>query len=142
MAVGIQVTIDCADAHRLARFWAALLGYELQRPPEGFETWEAFLAAHGVPEAEWSDASAIVDPAGAGPRIYFQKVPERKSGKNRVHADVNVGQGLRGDERRRRVDQEVERAVGLGARRVREYDKSEEYWVWMEDPEGNEFCLQ
>lgn len=142
MAVGIQVVIDCSDPAGLAEFWSALLGYEVQRPPDGYATWEEFLAAQGVPESEWGSASAAVDPGGAGPRIYFQRVPERKTVKNRVHVDVNVGSGLSGQERRTRVDAEVRRATGLGARMVRAYHEQGEYWVWMEDPEGNEFCLQ
>jgi hypothetical protein len=142
MATGIQVVIDCAEPRRLASFWAALLGYEVQRPPDGCASWEEWLAAQGVPEAEWESASAIVDPDGAGPRFYFQRVPEGKAVKNRVHVDVNVGKGLQGDAHRERVDAEVQRAVGLGARRVRAYEQHGEHWVWMEDPEGNEFCLQ
>src|SRR3954451_17087060 len=76
MAMTFQVTIDCADPDRLAKFWAAALGYQLQPPPEGFDTWIDFLKARGIPESLWNSASAIVDPAGAGPRIFFQQVPE------------------------------------------------------------------
>ena len=72
----------------------------------------------------------------------IQNVPEPKRSKNRVHLDVNVSAGLPVDERRSRVDSEVERVMGLGAARVQTFEQSGEYWVVMHDPEGNEFCLQ
>jgi catechol 2,3-dioxygenase-like lactoylglutathione lyase family enzyme len=134
MAHGIQVTFDCADPARLAAFWASALGYELQRPPEGYDSWPAFLAEIGVPESEWGTRNACVDPEGKGPRLFFQQVPEPKSAKNRVHLDVNVG--------RERVDAEVERLVGEGARVVRRVEQMGERWVVLSDPEGNELCLQ
>ena len=64
MSRTIQVVFDAADPDRLSRFWAAALGYRLQDPPDGFATWPEFLKSIGVPESEWSSASAIVDPAG------------------------------------------------------------------------------
>jgi hypothetical protein len=144
MATSFQVTFDCADPARVAVFWAQALGYELQGPPPGFETWEQALEAFGYPREEWDSASAIVDPQGAGPRIFFQRVPEPKTVKNRVHLDVNVGGGRDAAprERRARVDAQVERLIGIGARRVRECEQHGERWVVMQDPEGNEFCLQ
>jgi catechol 2,3-dioxygenase-like lactoylglutathione lyase family enzyme len=142
MAVSVQVTFDCADPDREAAFWAEVLGYVVQPPPEGYADWESFLREQNVPDEEWNNASAIVDPERNGPRIYFQKVPEAKAGKNRVHLDVNVGTGLTGDERRAHIAGEVQRVIALGARRVRAYDEHGEYWVVMQDPEGNEFCLQ
>ena len=144
MATTFQVTFDCADPDRLATFWAGLLGYQKQPPPPGFATWPEFLAAQGVPESEWTSASAVVDPAGQGPRLFFQRVPEGKSAKNRVHLDVNVGGGHQTplDERRAAVDAAVERAVAAGATRVGPVEKMGEYWVVMRDPEGNELCLQ
>jgi len=84
MATDIQLVFDTADPDAQARFWAAALGYTIQDPPQGFDTWEAFLTAQGVPEEEWNSASAITDPDGKGPRIYFQKVPEGKAAKNRA----------------------------------------------------------
>jgi hypothetical protein len=86
----------------------------------------------------------VVDPAGVGPRIFFQRVPEAKAVKNRVHLDLNVG-GPATDpptERRRRVDAEAERLVAQGARKLREMSQRGEYFVNMLDPEGNEFDLQ
>lgn len=144
MATSIQVVFDCADPDRLARFWAATLGYKLQDPPEGFESWQGWLRAQHVPEEHWNSASAIVDPDGQGARIFFQRVPEPKTVKNRVHLDVNVGgpAGTPMEERRTRVNREVERVIALGATKLREAEERGDYWVVMTDPEGNEFCLQ
>jgi glyoxalase superfamily protein len=144
VATGVQVVFDCADPDRLAHFWAEALHYKIQDPPSGFDTWEAFLKAQGIPERDWNSASAVVDPDGVGPRIYFQRVPEGKTVKNRVHLDLNVGGGLGKpeDERRRRVDAEVQRLVGVGARKSRSVSERGEYCVNMFDPEGNEFDVQ
>src|SRR3954454_3693793 len=121
MAYGVQVTFDCAEPARLAAFWAEALGYEVQRPPEGFGSWPELLASIGVPESEWDTRRAVVDPGGAGPRLFFQKVPEPKSVKNRVHLDVNVGHD--------RVDAEVTRLVGAGASVVHDTAIGPERWV-------------
>ncbi len=145
MATSIQVVFDTADPDREARFWADALGYVLQPPPEGFASWDAFLAAQGIPEERWHEASAVVDPDGRGPRLFFQVVPEGKTAKNRMHMDLNVS-GPRGtplEERKRRVDAEVARLKALGASDARgAMEKEEDYWVRMNDPEGNEFCVQ
>ncbi|MBA2362139.1 MAG: VOC family protein [Chloroflexia bacterium] len=144
MSTGVQVVFDCAEPQRMANFWAAAMGYHVQPPPEGFATWEEFLASIGVPEDAFDSASAIIDPDGSGPRIFFQKVPEHKTIKNRVHLDLNVGGGreVPVEQRRGRVDAEAERLATLGATTVRSYDENGEYWVAMLDPEGNEFDLQ
>ena len=143
MAPRFQVTIDCADPARLAQFWALALGYTLQDPPPGFATWPDFLTSIGVPESDWSSRSAIVDPEGAGSRVFLQRVPEPKTAKNRFHLDVNVAdRSLHGDERRRRVDEHVARLVEAGATRVGEMTELGESWVILRDPEGNEFCVQ
>ena len=145
MATGVQVVIDCADPAQLAQFWATALHYKVEDPPEGFATWEAWLADAGIPESEWNSASALVDPDGAGPRIYFQRVPESKVVKNRVHLDLNVSakREVGAEEGRRRVDAEVERLTGVGATVARPGGEERgEYWVVMQDPEGNEFCVQ
>lgn len=145
MGTDIQVVIDCADPAALARFWADALHYKLQDPPDGFETWQDFLRAEGVPEEVWNDASAIVDPESAGPRIYFQRVPEPKVVKNRVHLDLNVGPGIAApmEDRQKSVDAEVERLKAAGATVMRPGSVERgEYWVVMQDPEGNEFCVQ
>ncbi|HKV32305.1 MAG TPA: VOC family protein [Candidatus Dormibacteraeota bacterium] len=144
MATNVQIVFDCADPDKLANFWAAALHYKIQDPPSGFASWPDFLKAQGIPESEWTSASAVVDPDGAGPRIFFQRVPEGKVVKNRVHLDLNAG-GPRGtphDERRRRVDAEVGRLVQLGARKSRTIEERGEYVVNMFDLEGNEFDVQ
>jgi hypothetical protein len=145
MATRVQVVFDCADPARQAAFWSEALHYISPPPPPPHETWGAFLTAEGVPEERWNDAGAIEDPDGAGPRLFFQKVPERKVAKNRVHLDLNVGGGhtIPLDERKRRVDAEVTRLKAIGATDERgAMEKSGEYWVRMNDPEGNEFCVQ
>ena len=146
MATPIQVVIDCADPAALAKFWAAALHYELDDPPPGFDSWPDFLRTQGVPESEWNAASAVSDPASQGPRIYFQRVPEPKQGKNRLHLDLNAsgGRETAAAERRRKVDAEVERLLSEGASVFRPGAVSQfgEYWVIMQDPEGNEFCVQ
>ena len=142
MATRFQVTFDAADPRQLGSFWCAALGYVEQPPPDGFETWDAALESWGVPPAQRDAAYAIVDPDDAGPRIYLQKVPEAKTAKNRVHLDVNVGEGLDGDERTAAVRDEAERLVALGASVLREIEENGEFWIVMHDPEGNEFDLQ
>jgi hypothetical protein len=143
MATSIQVVMDCHDPDRLARFWARALHYKLQDPPEGYVNWEQWLSAMGIPEDQWNDASAVVDPDGRGPRIYFQRVPEAKSVKNRLHLDLNVGgsHGTALEVRRERVDAEVQRLAEAGATKSQAMDLRGEYWVVMGDPEGNEFCV-
>jgi hypothetical protein len=145
MATRIQVVFDCADPDRLSRFWATALHYKLQDPPDGFVSWEAWLADAGIPESEWNSASGVVDPDGAGPRLFFQRVPEGKVVKNRVHLDLNVSSRheVGAEEGRKRVDTEVERLRGEGATVMRPgAEERGEYWVVMQDPEGNEFCVQ
>jgi len=143
MAVPFQVTFDCADPAAQATFWAAALDYIVQPPPEGYADWPSFLAAHGITIAA-DAASAVVDPEDKGPRLYFQRVPELKTAKNRMHLDLNVSETRRvgPEEGHRRVDAAVERLVGLGAAKVRVCDENGEYWTVMRDPEGNEFCVQ
>ena len=107
-----NVTFDCANPEPLARFWAAVLGYTLEGSDERY--------------------AACVHPEGAGPRLLFNVVPETKTVKNRVHLDLNVAD----------MEAEVQRLVGLGARKVRTFDENGETWTVMTDPEGNEFCVQ
>jgi catechol 2,3-dioxygenase-like lactoylglutathione lyase family enzyme len=146
MATPIQVTIDCAEPARLARFWAEALGYRLEEPPDGFATWQDYWGSRGLPPEEIEDGyDSIVDPDGVGPRIWFQPVPEPKAVKNRVHLDLGVGGGRQVPlaTRRERVDAEAERLVAAGATRLRVLDGEVigHYAVVMADPEGNEFCL-
>lgn len=86
----IQVVIDCSDPRGLAEFWAAALGYVMQPPPAGFESWEEFAARIGLPPEDHDRLAAVVDPEGVKPRILFQKVPETKTVKNRVHLDIDI----------------------------------------------------
>ena len=136
----MQVAFDCADPRRLAEFWAAALpGYSVQPPPPGFDSWEAFLSASGVPEDRWDSASAIV---GDGPRLFFQKVPEPKTAKNRVHLDLHAGGGpaVAVEEQRVRVRAQVQRLQALGATFVEQHEDLGVVWAVLTDPEGNEFC--
>jgi hypothetical protein len=145
LSTSIQLVLDTADPGREARFWADALGCQLQPPPDGFADWASFSREQGIPEERWNDWSAIVDPDGRRPRIYFQRVPEGKSAKNRMHIDLNVsGPGdIALDERKRRIDAEVARLRSLGATDERgAMERDGEYWVRMNDPEGNEFCVQ
>lgn len=138
----VQVTFDCADPRALSIFWNDVLGYEFPPPPPGFESWDAFSAT--LPEEQRNMASASVDPAGAGPRLFFQQVPEGKSVKNRVHLDVRAAPGLVGDERMAALEAECDRLVGLGATRVQRHEPAPPMsggHIIMQDPEGNEFCL-
>lgn len=140
----IQVTFDCGDPAALAGFWAQVLGYAVQPPPDGFDSWDDALAAMNVPPERRNDASALIDPDGAGPRIYFQRVPEGKSAKNRVHLDIRAAHGLTGDQRMAALEQEGARLVALGATRVERKEPDPPLQgghIVMTDPEGNEFCL-
>lgn len=140
----VQVTFDSADPAALAAFWCETLGYRLEGPPPGFDTWDAALDAWGVPVEERGSRSAAIPPEGAsGPRLFFQRVPEGKTAKNRVHLDVRAAPGLRDEARAATLDAEAERLVGLGARVVRrlEGNAMDAVTIVMQDPEGNEFCL-
>ncbi|MGV9900241.1 VOC family protein, partial [Streptomyces tendae] len=88
----VQVTFDCAQPERVARFWCEVLGYVAPSPPEGFATWDDYNGS--LPPADRDAWFACSDPSGAGPRLFFQRVPEGKVVKNRVHLDVRVGTGL------------------------------------------------
>ncbi|WP_029138556.1 VOC family protein [Nakamurella lactea] len=137
----VQITFDCAAAWPLARFWCEVLGYVMPSAPDGFASWEASERAL-QPEQRGAWA-ACIDPTGAGPRLYFQRVPEGKVVKNRVHLDVRVGTGLVGAERLAALEAECTRLLALGATRVRllAADEDNESCLVMQDIEGNEFCL-
>ncbi len=144
MSSSFQLVFDCADPDRMADFWRQVLGYQLQPPPDGYASWDAFLDSIGIPEEQRHDASAITDPEGIRPRIFFQKVPEPKIAKNRMHMDVHASAGTHDPVRRRvLVDAAVVRLQTLGATNERgAIERGGEYWVRMNDPEGNEFCVQ
>ena len=130
MSRTVQVTFDCADPNALAGFWNEALGYRYDSPPPGFGTWEEALDHFGVPEEDRNNASASVDPDGVGPRLWFQKVPEGKVVKNRLHLDFTPDD----------QQAEVARVIALGARHV-DIGQGEQSWVVLADPEGNEFCI-
>ena len=166
MSRDFQVTFDAADPIALSRFWAEVLHYVLQPPPgrevgpdeDPIEAWMEVLEAAGVPEDQRDVASAIIDPEGTRPRVFFQKVPEGKhskvttsdgsvelaSVKNNVHLDVRAAPGLEGAERMAALESECERLVALGATRVQRHEPDPPMsggHIVMEDPEGNVFCL-
>ena len=157
MAVNFQLVMDCTDPDRLSRFWAAALRYELEPPPEGFATWDDYWRDVGVPDEDLGiGADCIIDPGGAGPRIWFQVVPESKTVKNRLHLDICASGGravpIRAAvsrsgppiaARRERVDAEARRLADLGATTIRvlEEEGIDHYAVAMKDPEDNEFDI-
>ncbi len=152
MSRTVQVTFDAHDPGRLALFWRDVLGYVFPPPPgmtlapgdDPLAAWDAFLARVGVPVEERNSRSAIEDPAGVGPRLFFQQVPEGKVAKNRVHLDVRAAPGVVGDERMAALEAECARLVGLGATRLHREEPAPPMsggHIVMADPEGNEFCL-
>ena len=115
MTVIRNITIDCADAVTLATFWQRLLGWDLH------------------PESSAEEA-LLVEPSRSGPGLLFIRVPEPKSGKNRIHLDLQP---------RRLRDDEVEHLLGEGASMVADHRTDDGGgWVVMADPEGNEFCVE
>lgn len=143
-----KLVIDSRNASTLADFWAAALDYELEDPSALIEQ---LLAAGRIRSEEVTEHrgrktfrgyAAIRHPddpfdhtsgVGHGRRLLFQDVPERKSGKNRLHLDVHSEPGGLG--------KLVARLEKLGATRVREVDKGPAgHWWILQDPEGNEFC--
>lgn len=140
MAIGVQITFDAHDTAKQAEFWALALDYVVQPPPPGFDSWFDFAEQVGIPKEDWDRLNAVVDPAGAGPRVLFQKVPEDKTVKNRVHLDVDVGGEA--ENRRELAQAHREKLEAAGARFVREVDEPSGWCLVMLDPEGNEFCLQ
>ncbi|MEU2760324.1 MULTISPECIES: VOC family protein [unclassified Streptomyces] len=118
-----ELSIDCADPAALARFWCAVLGYEVQDVEE--EEGVVSIGSPGVPEGKSR-------PGPVPPTLTFARVPEGQTVKNRLHIDVNPTDREQGEE--------VERLLALGARRA---DVAPEgaSWVVLTDPEGNEFCV-
>ncbi|CAM5491413.1 VOC family protein [Streptomyces californicus] len=137
----VQITFDCASPQRVARFWCEVLGYVVPPPPQGFDTWDAYEQSR--PPEKRDSGFVCQDPNGVGPRMYFQRVPEGKVVKNRVHLCVRVGTGLVGAERLAALEAERDRLIPLGAEceRVLLADEQNESCIVMRDIEGNEFCL-
>ncbi|MFF3327963.1 VOC family protein [Streptomyces sp. NPDC002888] len=119
-----DIVFDCARPAATARFWAAALEGYAVAPYDDTEL--ARLRALGITSTE-DDPTVLVEPADGGPRLWFQRVPEGKCGKNRVHVDLRA-EDLEG---------EVERLGELGASIVGRHADH----VVLGDPEGNEFCL-
>lgn len=112
MAAKLGLVLDCADPDKLAAFWSAAIGYTT-------------LGSAG-------NYVLLVDEAGRQPKLLLQRVDEPKSGKNRMHLDIETPD----------VDVEVERLEHLGAVRVEgPLTEHGARWVVMNDPEGNEFCV-
>ena len=140
MARSFQVTFDAEDPARLAEFWMLALGYQIQPPPPEFASWDEWAFHMEIPETDWNNARALVDPEGTGPRLFIQKVPEGKSAKNRVHLDVAVDPA-EGQSRMDAVEELVAALVAEGATYVRHVEEHGAEWVVCCDPEGNEFCV-
>jgi Glyoxalase-like domain len=141
-----QLTIDANDPAVLARFWAQALGYQPVPPTEPATTWHAHYQARLGADAAFDDR--LFDPAGLGPPIWFQQVPEAKAGKNRLHLDLyptGRDKALPMERRIEIVEEKVAELSRLGAsvQRRDRYDDPEDpiYYVVMHDPEGNEFCV-
>jgi len=152
MSRHVQITFDARDPRALSSFWRDVLGYVHPGPPgvtlddgdDPLAAWDDFLQRMGVPASQWNSRSAIEDPQGHGPRVFFQQVPEGKVAKNRVHLDVRAAPGLTGEDRMAALESECERLVALGATRLRRYEPAPPMsagHIVMADPEGNEFCL-
>jgi hypothetical protein len=140
-----QLTVDSNDPETLSSFWEQALGYR-RTPPDADTTWWAHYRAEVGGADGFPDR--LFDPAGKGPALWFQQVPETKAGKNRLHIDLyptGRDDGLPQEERIRVVEARVAELVDLGAtvqRRTREDDREQPgYYVVMNDPEGNEFCV-
>ena len=137
-----NITVDATDPNRLAEFWGFALGYILQPPPEGFDTWEDFADALDLSTEDRERYGAVIDPQGVGPRILFQKVPEGKVVKNRWHLDIDlIDRSLPPDQQNRDRNTHIKALIARGAAEVARFDEPVGKWVVMTDPEGNEFCV-
>ncbi len=152
MSREVQVTFDAHDPRALSSFWRDALGYVHPAPPgvelpadaDPLAAWDEFLDRVGVAQEERNSGSAVEDPEGHGPRLFFQQVPEDKMVKNRVHLDIRAAPGLQGEERMLALEAECDRLVALGATRVRRHEPAPPMsagFIVLTDPEGNEFCL-
>ena len=123
------ICFDCERPALLARFWAAALGYHVR---EYTDADLAALRAVGIDDVEDDPTVAVDGPDGAT-TLWFGMVPEGKAVKNRVHLDLMPDTGM---------EEEVERLVGLGGQVQRVFEEERIRWTVMQDPEGNEFCVQ
>lgn len=138
MGYEFQVVLDSADPHTLADWWAEALRWDVE--PQDEEFIRSMVAQGHASEDDttthrgklvWKVGAAIRHPER--PRVLFQRVPEAKTVKNRMHLDIRVGEEHRAAE--------VERLVGIGAKVLHEGRQGPYTWVTMADPEGNEFCV-
>ena len=120
-----EIVVDCHDPVAQAAFWAAALDYQVVRTEQG----QVEVAPW---EREPPDMAEQVRQAPAVPTLVFVAVPEAKMVKNRLHLDLRPVD--------RSHEAEVERLIGLGARRA-DVGQGEVPWVVLADPEGNEFCV-
>jgi hypothetical protein len=146
MVTKFTLTVDCTDPEKLVQFWTEALGYTVEGPPGGFDSWWDYWKSKGVPDVEnYTGNDSIVDPSGAGPRIWFHQVPEKKVVKNRLHLDLleSGGREVPREIRKARVDTAADRLVHLGAVILEVWDESgiDQYGVALQDPEGNEFDI-
>ena len=143
MAVGIQVTFDAADPQALAAFWGRRSATSRRTCQRASTAGRPGRWLPHSPARRGATTTPGSTPTAPAPRLYFQKVPEPKTAKNRVHLDLAVGggPGTPLEEIRGQVAAAVERAVAAGATKLREVDEAGEHWVVLQDPEGNEFCL-
>ncbi len=140
MAADVQIVIDCADPHGLADWWAEALGWQVEPQDEAFI--RRMIAAGAATEDDttthrgalvWKVGAAITSPDPGRPRVLFQRAPEPKTVKNRVHLNVRVGPEQR--------EAEVARLLRLGAKELWRASQGPHEWVTLADPEGNEFCV-
>src|SRR5688572_1979121 len=140
MAFDFQLAIDCSSPHELADWWAEALGWEVEAQDEAFirrmieegqATEEQTTRHRGA--LVWESATAVNSPEPGRPRLLFQRVPEAKTVKNRLHLDVRVGP--------ERQEAEVVRLLALGATELWRASQGPFAWVTMADPEGDEFCV-
>ena len=140
MAFDVQIAIDCTSPHELADWWAEALGWEVEVQDEQFIR-RMIEEGHAAEEHTvrhrgalvWKSATALNAPDPGRPRMLFQRVPEAKTVKNRLHLDVRVGAGRR--------EAEVARLLALGATELWRASQGPHEWVTLADPEGNEFCV-
>src|SRR5699024_9200397 len=140
-------TFDARDPRALSIFWREVLGYVHPAPPgvdlppgaDPLAAWDQFLEDAAVPVEQRNSSSALEDPDGTGPRLFFQQVPEEKTAKNRVHLDVRTASELRDGERMTALEAECSRLVALGATRLARHEPAAPLsigFIVMADPEG------
>ena len=136
-----NIVFYAEDPPALSDFWSHVFGY----PPMRFEgELREQLLASGLSEDDLLKRGLAQDPNGEGPRLFFHHAGEEKHHRNRIHLDINATPGR--EPTHDELDAERDRLVGLGATVVRLVDQDwgtmHEHYYQMQDPEGNEFCLQ